>query len=634
MKHALARDVLTASTVLTMALAAPVLHASGGALPADAVTMYHDVAGWVDDWVATCPRHGEVRAAGPAAQATQVTAPGCELFLLVRDPIDLDEVLEDASAASARGGEGAAVGSDGADGEEADEDRLGDAPAPDLTLRLDESAPRRLLRLMLPAAGPEAAAAAAAHRLEHVVGGLEHGARLAALDVDLDGVSELLLVRHGKAHRLVQGERGARFEPWLEQPGAPPRGLVDALEPFDDVFAWAGVGSVSLYRLHPGDAAPQRIASVPLPVQASIGGPTLRLETPPIQRVRTIQATDPGDGPSRSAARWAIGPWEAGPLRWQVRLLELPPAGTEEATVETVGDTGAGEASTPGDGGGALPELVTYWLRTPENERPIGAEFFAIREKGDERGDEEVYVAAQALRADRVGILERKKVRLWRLADDRTRRGSTPLLAEATRSRIWQDLGVRAADVDRDGAVELLLLQREGFSGKELYAERLDPTSGHAVPGDSRMTKVSIKIEQPFADWTFVRDLTGDGIEDLVLQSRGLYLLPGLAADGRGRRGPYGVPLWSHGLPAARDQGMRVDFEDDGASGGPAETSGEGDWEEDDATGDAGGDHRGIAWGAARAVEGADGTVHLVVLGSVGGRGSGGGHRLYLLSLR
>ena len=127
--------------------------------------------------------------------------------------------------------------------------------------------------------------------------------------------------------------------------------------------------------------------------------------------------------------------------------------------------------------------------------------------------------------ADKIGIFERKKLRVFPLWADRTRAGSPATLKTETTSRRWQKVGVGVVDLDRDGRDDLAIVQRESLGGKKVVVEVYPGKGNGGFLSISRRTVVTA----PEAEWSYGDDVTGDGVPDLVAASRGrLLVFPGV----------------------------------------------------------------------------------------------------------
>jgi hypothetical protein len=153
--------------------------------------------------------------------------------------------------------------------------------------------------------------------------------------------------------------------------------------------------------------------------------------------------------------------------------------------------------------------------------------------------------------AGRIGIFEKKKLRVYALEADRTQAGHAPLLAERTTSHRWLPVSSAVADVDREGADDLVALKPEGMGGGELVVETFfgRGKKGLSTPGRHQR----LEVESVAA--VFGHDLSGDGIADLaVLDTDSLVASPAPATPGA--RCSYGSrsPTSSWKPPAPRSE--------------------------------------------------------------------------------
>ena len=115
--------------------------------------------------------------------------------------------------------------------------------------------------------------------------------------------------------------------------------------------------------------------------------------------------------------------------------------------------------------------------------------------------------------ADKLGIFEGKKLRVFALGTDRTQSGRAPILAAQTTSHRWLPVETTIADVDRDGHDDLIVLQSDGMGGGETIVETFfgRGDGGFVTPG--RRQKWELSSEGA----SYGADLTGDGVADLAV---------------------------------------------------------------------------------------------------------------------
>lgn len=241
----------------------------------------------------------------------------------------------------------------------------------------------------------------------------------------------------------------------------------------DERSLWVpDVGSLRHYRLgdRPGDH-PELVGEQVLPVSAERRRRHLLLRSPSVTRL-------PG-------GQLIAGPEAAGTTRVRHHWL----------------------------GEGESPEA---WSRLPGPEE-IEAFWYA------EHGGKPVFLAATT-EADRLGIFEKLKLRIFPLGADRTRAGRSPLLAIESETKNWYRFEPLLLDADRDGASDLVLIQPQGMGPGDLVID-IYKGLGSRFSTQPRRTK----LDAESARWFFGEDLDGDGAPDLVVGTDELSIYRGLA---------------------------------------------------------------------------------------------------------
>ncbi len=295
-------------------------------------------------------------------------------------------------------------------------------------------------------------------------------ARLAPLRFGADAQPCLVVLLADQARSLCtldapQGQ--ARLQTVLQYPA----GAQVVVHPERPWLAVADVDRLTVHELTPRGVSARLPYSVQIPVDVDPLRHALELTSPPVHAL----PEKPG-----SPAGFAVGPQLLGNLRLRTQLV-VP---------------WAEEESEP------------YWATLPGLEHVETASFRWLGGRW--------VLAVHALRADKQGILERKKLRLFELKQDRTRFGARPFLAVLTASRMWQQLRADVGDYDGDGVDDLALLQAEGLGGGKLL---VDVYRGEGKTLAKKSTRRVIKTSE---SWMRLGpDFTADGAPDLLVRSGG-----------------------------------------------------------------------------------------------------------------
>jgi hypothetical protein len=376
-------------------------------------------------------------------------------------------------------------------------------------------------------------------RLDELRSGLDGGAKaLAAADLDGDGAPEVLLGGLGSLDSLgpvsaLAAAGGPRQ--LLRHPGfdlrslAPSRlRLSGAGEPW---LAAAEVGALRLYQPD-GRGGVERRAELPLPVRAEREATGLRLRTPPV-----VPLAPPGGAPPL----FAVGPETHGKRRLRTVLV----------------------------GPGADP--LESWSLLPAPE--------AVEESFYRRVDGRPVLFAIAQSADRIGIFEKKRLRVFPLGADRTRSGRQPLFTLETDTQRWHSSDLHVADLDGDGRDDLVLVQPQGLGGGELLLAAFPGLGGGRFLVKGRRSTLDPAPRRHL----YGRDLSGDGLPDLAAIAKGgLALYAGEPQGGRvvARSPGATVPLTDFDA-AGRE--VTVSAGSEGAEVEEGSTAEDGDTDEDGA---------------------------------------------------
>jgi hypothetical protein len=362
-------------------------------------------------------------------------------------------------------------------------------------------APNRLYRLRVPADG-------GAPELTLVRSDLQGGAAiLEAVDLDGDGVYEVLFGVPGNLYSLGHPQRGDASgspPPWVHllaekhyDPRARPGRLLRGPTASGTLYASAEVGAVTVYRLGGAGQGAAEVARYPLPVRVTSTDVGLYLTS---EAVRWIER--PGAAPLVVS-----GPEEQGRQRLRTILVDplLPP-----------------------EADGAVEEA---WSMLPAAERVEQSWYAWIGKRPV------LIVAAQS--ADKMGLFEKKRLRVFPLRADRTRSGKRAVLDVVTENLRWYPMRVEVGDFDGDGLEDLATIQSKGLGGGKLHLEAfLSTPAGRFQPRTLSNTE-----ELDFTAADFGRDLTGDGRADLVAAERSAVLV--YAGESAKRRLVEKKPRWT-----------------------------------------------------------------------------------------
>jgi len=149
--------------------------------------------------------------------------------------------------------------------------------------------------------------------------------------------------------------------------------------------------------------------------------------------------------------------------------------------------------------------------------------------------DGQPLLVVTSMPADKLNLFGEKRLRLYRLAADRSRVGHLPEFALETRINAWQSTRLWFTDVDRDGRADLVLGYWKGLKDDRVV---LDAYLRLEEGWFSRSPK-STAFDVPEGDRSYLGfgdDLDGDGLPDLlVLGESGLQIHPGDPAASKGK---------------------------------------------------------------------------------------------------
>ena len=251
----------------------------------------------------------------------------------------------------------------------------------------------------------------------------------------------------------------------------------------------------------------------------------------------------PAAGLLRRFARQADGEWRlarrvglvtrASRHRYGLRLTTPPSTllGLPDGEVLAVGPEAVGTHRLRSELDSAAGR-TEIWSRLPGAERVQWSWFHVL--------DGRPVLVVTTNSADKLGVLERQRLRVFSLYGDRTQAGVGPWLAAKTTSRRWQRVEPFVADVDSDGDQDLVVAQVDGLGSGKTRLEAFINTGRRGFESQTRATT----IEQAPAAWHFGSDLTGDGLVDFVLLTEGRLEVYPTAGAGQ-RRLIERRPRWS-----------------------------------------------------------------------------------------
>lgn len=223
-----------------------------------------------------------------------------------------------------------------------------------------------------------------------------------------------------------------------------------------------------------GQLTLQRSLGLPMKVERLRGG--FRLFTPPLRPLR-----------GAAGAQVVLGPVAHGTQRLHSTILDLQ---SEENHLEA-------------------------WALLPSPEAVEDRWYVVI--------DKRPFLVVTTTSAEKLGIFEKKKLRVFPLHDDRTRRGRTPSLAFDTTTRRWFSPSLEVLDWNGDGHDDLAVVAPDGLGAKKLV---LSVFMGKGNGGFISKPQKTVFVA-PQARWHYGADLDGDDRPDLVTADRnGLRIFP------------------------------------------------------------------------------------------------------------
>ncbi len=298
---------------------------------------------------------------------------------------------------------------------------------------------------------------------------------LAAADLDGDGAEEILLGEPGKLFSLGAPEAMTAPRLLLEASGFDLRRWSPDASGGPLIFQAAEMGRLRTWRVEGGRlvAGPEQ----PLPVHATRERQALRLSSLPVTLISRS-----GEPPLE-----AIGPEDNGKLRLRTVLL------------------------------GADGKRTDAWAQLPGRENVDGFRYVTL--------DGRPVLIVTTSDAEKIGLFAKQRFRLFPLNADRSRSGQPPSLAFETESHRWFPVDPVLLDLDHDGKQDLVVVQPEGLGGDLVIDTFFGQGNGRFErPRRQKLGNLDAR------SWSFGKDLTGDGVADLVTISKeGLRLFVGTA---------------------------------------------------------------------------------------------------------
>ncbi len=308
-------------------------------------------------------------------------------------------------------------------------------------------------------------------------GGLPGGAKaLEVLALEAGGEPELVLGTLGQLFSLgplnaiaAEGPLAKR----IDHPGFDLRSLSPSplrVAGMGREIAVAEPGFLRLYRPD-GEGGVSVAARLALPLSARREPMGLAVTSPPVHRLAGIAG-----GPDV----YASGPVRHGDRRVSSVLL----------------DVGTGER-------------LEAWGRLPGAEKVEQSWYLRI--------DGRPCLVVTSQTADELNLLEKKRLRVFPLAADRTRAGKLPLAQLVTSITRWFDMSAEVADLDGDGKQDLLVAGPDGLQGDDLSVWAYPGLGGGRFGVQARKTQIQDAPQR----WKLVGDLSEDGAADLVAVREG-----------------------------------------------------------------------------------------------------------------
>ncbi len=329
---------------------------------------------------------------------------------------------------------------------------------------------------------------------------------LTELDLDGDGIDEILIAGPGGVYLLARQEDGSfaiGLEPLVPGPesGAPGTASLSVAKSAGRLCL-AGAGALRCYGYLEDGRGYGLTNEIRLPVNATLRRTSLSVRSP------SVQVANPnGDGPPI----FFTGPEAFGVKRLRTFRIEL------EDSPEN--------------------NEVERWCSFPETEEMLDHAFRSF--------DGQPALVVGTRRADKLAFFGEKFIRVYFPEPDRTRRGRPPAFAVQSRMNLWQPAQFMSLDVTADGRDDLVVGYWKGLKDDRVVLDVYARTPEGGFSPKVRSTGFDVeKGDRSFIGYG--HDLTGDGLYELVVVSDSRIFVhrgqPSRAGDNVVEREPFFAP--------------------------------------------------------------------------------------------
>jgi hypothetical protein len=308
---------------------------------------------------------------------------------------------------------------------------------------------------------------------------------LAAVDLNGDGADELLIGRRGAV--LVLGPDGA--QPLASQVDLSLDGAVAGLVPQASGgptrLAIPSLRGLTFFSPSASGTGWEAAGKAVLPVEASVMGAEMTVRGLPVERIG-------GPGP-QAPLLYAAGPREYGSQRLQTLVIHPSASGTE-----------------------ADPLVTESWSLLPEPEEIVETSYTML--------DGKVAMLAITRPGEKLSLLGEKLLRLFVLEADRSRTGRAPVFACQSRMNLWQLAHPVFTDVNRDGTADLVIGYWKGLKDSTVVLDAYLRGADGTFAKSPRSTEFDVE-DGDRGMLEYGRDVTGDGLPDLIVRGQDIILV-------------------------------------------------------------------------------------------------------------